>query len=441
MSLGIKTLGCNGLCRSCYENRIRSVFSDTSYDIEAILTTIEKETVGIPENQRYSGVCLHGGEPLLLEFEDLEKLLSKIHSLYGRTTIQTNGTLISDKIIELFKKYKTSVGISIDGDTAELNYGRWNGGNLTMKQVQEMTDKVLYNMKKCKEAGLSLSVIALLRKYNASQERLGGFIRFLRRLKDEFGVGSVRINKCIVYEEEYRKEEELTNKEMGEAHCKLADICFSSPEIDWLPYRDVVDSLMGYRNATCVFTECDVWRTQSERTIMWDGSIGCCLQGGAAVDGIQALAAEESSKERYVILRQIPQALKGCKDCRYWFMCKGGCPGEGVDNDWRNRTRWCEAWKMLFSHAEKRIRGLFPNVYTLPMFYPAWPSPSQIQYAFGNEGSTWKCGKRKDIRELKERCEETDETSAHGDLGHGDKGHGDLGHGDNPHGDRPHGDG
>lgn len=458
MPLSIKTLGCNGLCRSCYENRIRSVFLDTSYDIKAILATIEKETVGIPENQRYTNVCLHGGEPLMMKFEDLEKLLDKIHSLYGHTSIQTNGVLISDEIIELFKKYKTSVGVSIDGDTAELNYGRWNGGDLTKEQIQRMTDKVLYNMKKCKDAGLSLSVIALLRKYNASQERLGGFIRFLLRLKDEFGISSVRINECIVYEEEYRREEELTNKEMGEVLCKLADVCLSSSEINWLPYRDIVDMLMGYRDATCVFTECDVWRTSSERTIMADGSIGCCLKGGAALDGIQALAGDKVGRERYVILRQVSQDLKGCKGCRFWFMCKGGCPGEAVDNDWRNRTRFCEAWKTLFSHIEDKIRGLFPNVYTLPMFYPARPTPSQVQYALGNEGSTWKCGKRRDIGKMREECRETVDTEdirgdgygdrPHGDSGHGDRPHGDSSHGDSPgyekkedHGDAPHGDG
>ncbi|MCK4496580.1 MAG: radical SAM protein, partial [Candidatus Aenigmarchaeota archaeon] len=147
MSLTIKTLGCNGLCRSCYENRIRSVSLDTSYDIEAILKTVERETPKTSKGRGGGTVCLHGGEPLLMKFEDIERLLAKVCELYGYTGIQTNGILISDRIIELFKKYKTSVGVSIDGDTAELNYGRWNAKKMSKEEIQRRTNRVLTNMK------------------------------------------------------------------------------------------------------------------------------------------------------------------------------------------------------------------------------------------------------------------------------------------------------
>lgn len=444
MSLTIKTLGCNGLCRSCYENRIRSVGLETKYDIDAIIETLERETFKIPKERRGNTVCLHGGEPLMMKFEDIERLLSKIDELYTYTNIQTNGTLITDRLIELFVKYKTSIGISIDGDTAELNYGRWNAKKLTRDEIQKQTDRVLLNMRKCKDAGLSLSVIALLRKCNASAKRLPRFIDFLLRLKSEFGINSIRTNEGVVYEDKWKQEEELTNKELAHAFCALADEALSAPDIMWLPYRDVIDLMMGYGNGTCIFTQCDIWKTTSEQTIDKDGQLGCCLKGGAAIDALQVPALERIGYERYESLRQTPQENGGCKDCRFWFICYGLCPGEGEGNDWRNRSRFCEAWKTLFSHIEAKIKALMPNIITAPELYPTCPTVAMTQVNLAPGGSAWQIAHRKkveDVREMQLEQKDGRQDKPHSDQGHGDKPHGDKPHGDSGHGDTGHGDG
>lgn len=440
MGLTIKLLGCNGLCRRCYENRIRSVDKDTSYDIERILATLETETLKHPKNQRGHTVCVHGGEPLLMKVEDLERILKRTCELYGYSSVQTNGTLITDKHIGLFKMYKTSIGVSIDGDTAQLNKGRWNAEDLAPEKIQKMTNLVMDNMKRCHEAGLSLSIIALLSRYNATKETLPEFIRFLHRIKDELGIVSIRTNEAIIYEEEFKEEEELAQDELGYAYCRLADEMLSDPKLDWLPFRDVIDLMMGYGDATCVFGECDIWRTSSERPIDKNGNLGNCLKGGGAIDGIQVLAADVFGRERYELLSQVPQELGGCKDCHYWHICKGHCPGEGIDDDWRNRTRNCEAWKALYSHTERKIKAMMPNIFTVSELYPARPTPELVQANIGGGGSTWNKNKRKNIDRLKQEAEagqrtDTAHTDGHGDKAHGDKPHGDSGHGDKPHGD------
>lgn len=445
MALAIKIMGCNGLCRRCYENRIRSVGIKVGYDIDAIIAALEQETLNTPANRKSNHVAIHGGEPLLMEFEDLERLSAKIHELYGLVSIQTNGTLITPQIIELFKKYNFLVGISIDGDTAELNYGRWNAKPMPMEEIQKMTNIVLYNLKLCKDAGLKTGVIALLSKYNASKERLPGFIRFLLRLKDEFGVGSVRTNEALIYDEKDKVEEELSVDELGYAFCQIADVCLSNPGTIWFPYRDIVDLLFGfYAEATCIFTECDVFATQSETTIMADGSLGTCLKGGLAVDGIQALIAKRDSiGERYRVLSQVPQEQGGCKDCMYWCMCHGGCPGDAIDDDWRNRTRYCEAWRSLFYHIEKKIKGIIPNFYSSPNFYPVRPTADLVQASLRAEkGSTWRAFARCNIEDLrKQSCspEKQVSTTGHRDIGHKDLGHKDILHNNKGHKDIPHG--
>jgi len=220
------------------------------------------------------------------------------------------------------------------------------------------------------------------------------------------------------------KWKELTNIELGNAFCWLADICLANPDLMWQPFRDVVDLMFGYSDSTCNFAKCDPWHTTAEVPIMADGNLGNCLKPAGAIDGIVVLRADKYSDERYKILPQVPQEYGGCKDCQYWLMCYGGCPGSGIDNDWRNRTRFCEAWKILFEHVEKKIKGLMPNIYTVPEINYKNPKISQIN--IGEGGSTWRKDRRKNVQEsIKSiKNEQGKKMNGHGDIPHGDK-HGD----------------
>jgi len=408
MGLHFKLMDCNGLCRSCYERRIRKTQGRTGYNLVAMLATLRREAAKeTPENRRkYSVPCVHGGEPLMFPLADLRTILKTMHELYGRSSIQTNGLLISDDHLAMFKEFNVGVGVSIDGDTVELNQGRWNDidqiprlkdAPLIREALKEMektgTRVTLTNMKRARAAGLCVSAIVVLRRYNATPDRLPELKRFLLRL-EAMGVTSIRTNEVIVFEDEFG-DEELTPTELGRAFVYLADLCFADPGRAWYPYRDVVKMLVDGGDSTCTFNGCDIWRTQAETAIMEDGAIGVCLKGGAALDGIQALAAEEPGAERVHALAMIPRELGGCKGCEFWGLCGGGCPGSGIDNDWRNRTRFCEAYKTLFQHVRTRLKGIMPDI------------------------------------ALKESCDRTRRWA--GGSGHGDA-HGDE-HGDKPHGD------
>jgi sulfatase maturation enzyme AslB (radical SAM superfamily) len=69
---------------------------------------------------------LFGGEPRLLPERDLEELWRWGLERSGANSVQTNGTLIRDAHIRMFKQYKVLVGISIDGP-GEMNSVRWAG--------------------------------------------------------------------------------------------------------------------------------------------------------------------------------------------------------------------------------------------------------------------------------------------------------------------------
>ena len=63
-------------------------------------------------------VVLHGGEPLLLGPKKLRRLISIIRSNLPPDTafsLQTNGILINDEILDLCSETRTTVSVSLDG--------------------------------------------------------------------------------------------------------------------------------------------------------------------------------------------------------------------------------------------------------------------------------------------------------------------------------------
>lgn len=84
--------------------------------------TVEAVVIDLGElartQQRRFAVVIHGGEPLLLGSEKLAFLLSGLRSVLPveyPLSIQTNGMLITQKILDVCTTYHTSLGISIDG--------------------------------------------------------------------------------------------------------------------------------------------------------------------------------------------------------------------------------------------------------------------------------------------------------------------------------------
>jgi len=427
MGYAVKVLNCNGECASCYERRIREK-GLPKYDMDSILQTIDRiieQESKKEKKQRCNHVSLHGGEPLIIGLKNTEKLLKKIYGFWEDTGIQTNGTLITDKHIKLFKKYNTNIGISLDGDTAQMNRGRWNHLEHPDDYIQEKTDLVLENMKKCREAGLNLNCIIVLRKYNANPEMIPELLRFIERLYDEFDIRHINTIPCTVYDEDRREEEELTNNELAFAFKIMEGLKWNLPDLIWQPYHDIIDMMLGYLDATCVFNECDPFHTTAERGINYCGEMTNCLRSGGAVEGFQLLSDDSCSRERYAMLAQLPQELGGCKDCRFWHICYAHCPGAGIDNDWRNRSRFCEGWKEFYIHIESRLKAMMPNLLLTPEFYPQKPIPEGVQKSLRiQRGSSYRNQARYDIESVKKEIEQKQPVQATS-IGHGDRPHGD----------------
>ena len=389
-------LGCNLACKYCYERNYRRKYKPKAdYNLDLVLKRMEEF--------KDLEMSLHGGEPLAMPKKDVEKIFEKMYQLRRRSGIQTNGTLIDEEYIEMFKKYKTDVGISFDGPGI----------------LSEFRDPRAFNLDKTIERlvkeGINTSIIIVISKSNAgTDERLKKLKEYLLELEKLKVSG--RLNPCMG-----ASDYELDEKRLIEVYLDLAKFCLER-NLRWSPFEDIIHGLQG-KSRVCTFSGCDIFSTPSATVVLGDGSISNCMRSNQEYVLLRQPVKMDIRNE---ILAETPQKFGGCQDCKYWTACYGGCPSGAINGDWRNRTYLCLLWKALFQYFENILRLVeYPSILCQGTYVQRGQIPA------GGHGD-----------------------SEHGDSGHGDSEHGDwTDHGDseNPtieiqrrdqeHGDAPHGDG
>jgi uncharacterized protein len=119
-------------------------------------------------------------------------------------------------------------------------------------------------------------------------------------------------------------------------------------------FADMRRMLLGQDNSTgCVWNACDPYTTQAVQGVEGHGQRSNC--GRTNKDGIDFVKGNKPGYERYLALYATPQKAGGCRDCRFFLMCKGQCPGTAIDGDWRNRTEHCEIWKAVYAQLEAEL--------------------------------------------------------------------------------------
>jgi radical SAM protein with 4Fe4S-binding SPASM domain len=302
-------------------------------------------------------LIIHGGEVLSLPLDDFEAFLKCCFELQGRTHIQSSLFGLKKEHIELFKKYKTNIGISIDGPP-ELNILR---GPRNPEHNLQYQVKLVQNIALLEQNGIERGYLAILTKVNASSARIDQFVDWFVN-----GPKNCRCNPMFLptwAKDTQLARYQLSPQELKVAWLKLAEAMVHNPGVNFIPGREFVDNLLGtFHLSPCIVSRCD-YLTTTCRTILPDGKIArCdrCFQEG------YYYAAEMETLARSEMLGQTE-----CKGCRYWEICGGGCPGEGTDNDFRKKTYYCEAYYSLYEYLETYLRGLIPN-FTFSIDIPNW---------------------------------------------------------------------
>ncbi len=376
-------IGCNLGCEYCYEEPGRQMTDEKvneEYDLDLILEKIDDWAERFPHNPP----GLHGGEPLLIPKRDLRAIFEKIREHWPVENqschIQTNGTLIDDEHVEIFKEYNVRVGISCDGP-AELNdlrEARQGGEDVTRRMTEETHDAI----DKLIDEGINLGIIVVTHELNCgTDERLEKLLDWM----DYLNRNGVRghYNPAIPYED-VQNDISLSAERLGDVFIRTWEWMMEPGQThrNWDPMRRFQDNLLGLGLGNCVQARCDVYNTGAAKVINGEGEATGCGKGWDEGDGVPFLQGESTDQEwneveeRYEALKQIPGNcphddgeeyeedidLGGQKGCRYWNLTNAGCPGAGINDDYRNRSIFHEAHHRLYHRIENDMRRMFPSI-------------------------------------------------------------------------------
>jgi uncharacterized protein len=372
--------GCNLGCTYCYEEPDRQHSQaeiDAEYDIEKMMDRLDEFSEKYPEVP-----TLFGGEPLLMRNEHIERIFKWIYEEYdleetGRYSgIQTNGTLIKDAHIEMFEKYRVQVGISCDGPSGlnDLRLARTEMGGEMRDVTETMTDRTLNSIDRLKKTDVPVNIITVLTKQNAgTDEKLEQLLDWMSDLT-KHGVNG-HFQPAIPIEG-VQENQSMSPERIKEVYLQSWEWYKAEPYHQWGPMTHYVDNLLGNHLAYCVNAKCDPFNPAGAKVIQGDGGTSGCGKTWSGVGDGQSFLQGDSTgneynntEERYEMLKQVPgpytegeEDQGGCKGCRYWNLCTGGCPADGIDHDYRNRTRNCKAKYALYEKIEEDLRAMLPGI-------------------------------------------------------------------------------
>lgn len=143
---------CNLACDYCY---VYSHVDQSWRDRPKVMSdaTIDAVARRIGEHVTAHGVgrifvVLHGGEPLLAGPRVIERTVTAIRARLPRSTtaevtLQTNGTLVDDRFLEVFRRHRIGVGVSLDGGReATDRHRRYADGRPSFDVVSQGLDRL-----------------------------------------------------------------------------------------------------------------------------------------------------------------------------------------------------------------------------------------------------------------------------------------------------------
>ena len=360
--LVMPTLSCNIGCVYCFQ---RPVLDRPSKHIvyKPDLEAMKQSILNIIKTTGHTEIVLHGGEPLLTPIKDLQDILEWATRHNLKVAVQTNGILITEQHIQLFKRYNVSVGISIDGlENTNVLRGYHEHGYNPETKVNQLYRKRMIKIierlaRETTDNGQPIlgGVITIIHKINAKEniEELAKFIEWLWNL----GVKSGRLNPMYA-NTEYAKQFELTPDELYEAYVYLWERLKHKVR-NWTPYTDIINLLLGdFKNTVCWFNGCSyydsfVW------TVLPDGTVISCDR-----------AMDRGLWTRATLPQTRPRALWQAMRHKYKYphLHLFGCPAEAEDH-WMNPSKFTPAFEKLIDYMAQQIKTLFPW-YKLTTDYP-----------------------------------------------------------------------
>jgi uncharacterized protein len=301
-------------------------------------------------------LLFHGGEPMLIGPARFDAWCREASVTFGldtvRFSIQTNGTLIDDRWIDVFRRHRVSVGVSLDGPMPVNDEYRFD------HQGRGSYSRIAASIRRLQAAEVPWSVLAVIDLDHDPLE-------IHRHLLDE--VGAANVDYLLP---------DHTHETIQEVRLRYG----GTPVADWLAsvFDDwwAKDSLrVRVRIFDAIIAA--VLRRQSHSgqfgnpplgylVVETDGSIEgldvlkvCkpgCSDTGLTVRSERPIFDALPEFHRHMVFEGVPLPT-GCHHCREATTCAGGWLPHRFsrEREFDNPSAWCADLFKLFGHVRSRI--------------------------------------------------------------------------------------
>lgn len=345
------TLLCNLKCDYCYiyNQKQNTVNSQTELNMnERIIDTFLNKYIKYLKDQEITEANLqfYGGEPLC-NWSIVKYCITEAKEIFPfEFSIITNGTLLTEEMIDYFEKYDIGLGISLDGlkEVTDI-HRKFKVGNASVY------DTAFSNIRKLtqKKIRFALSV-------TVTEELLTHRTEVLDKLP-KLNVNSINYNLLHTHVFEpniYQYYSDATDF-LIESHNKLHNFKISDDRIS--------RKIRSFVESTFYYADCKAF--SANQIVLWpNGDMSICQGelnkkrihlGNIMTDAFEDIA---NNKKRLDVKNKLPIFNERCTDCPYISLCGGGCALQAKEIE-----EFCGIDKPFCLHTEKLFIWLLNRLY------------------------------------------------------------------------------
>jgi uncharacterized protein len=347
------TESCNLKCAYCSAQAV-DVLQGNSMPMATFKKTADLFLEGSEQPVIY--FVLHGGEPLLMpaawlsEAMDYALKRAEEHGKHMRFSMQTNGTVFSQKIVDMIKEYKIGVSTSLDG-TPRMN-----------DVLRQRGERVVESVKRFRDAGVDLAVITLVNRNNFDKFPiiidyfLENGIRAVK-VNPYYAVGTGHGMAPITAEELFTAKKDFLDHMIETAMKGAVDVNLVHEVTNYATRRQNRQSLMP----TCRDKFCAGGITMAGVTPK--GDIYPCVRSVGLNEGwllwnVHEGIDEVEYKRRLNEFHSKDLHYMGCENCEASRICTHGCTAfakSSVEGDLLE----CLYTKMMYKYFEERRGDIY----------------------------------------------------------------------------------
>lgn len=341
------TNGCNLACSYCS-------LGDKKKFMYVDLKMLEDMLCFSCKIARYRGestvnFILHGGEPTLINPDIYKSAIDLVEMLFPDLDIiismQSNGFVLTEKMLNFIREYSIHIGISIDG-SEEIH----NSERLT-DEHKPTYHQVLNNIERLQNAGIKVSCLMVL-----TQNALNKGYEYLKFFEEKHIY--LKINPLLNYGR-VENHPELSLRQGDYANYLIGLYEYSIEKnisIMITPIDNILQAILNTQKiGECTFNrECN----KHFLCIDYKGDVYPC---GKFSDmdlfklGNILTMPPESIDGRFAMYELQERRGNGlpekCKKCRYLSLCNAGCSAEAViEGNFDKEPLMCEDYKILFNY-------------------------------------------------------------------------------------------